>query len=442
MTRVAVVIPGIMGSVLKLNDEVIWPGPVGSLVFAYKKMEQLLKSELIATDIIRTFSVSSQYETLIDDLKVWGFTEGKNLHVCPYDWRKANEDSARVLADKIDAAHASDATAEITLVAHSMGGLISRYYLESGKFTGRPGYSAVRALITLGTPHRGAPLALTAARGMEKRLFLSKEQVHELVKDERYPAVYQLMPSPGEPFAWDETAGKELSPLDVYDAATAKALGLVAKNVEAARSFRAALDQGKRPTNVRYFYFGGTRQTTTAYVHVRMATAEKVFKMDVEDAGDGTVPVWSSGLGAAVQWQPVGGEHGTIYKNDGLRRTLARLLGYVGVLAAEDTERVEVAVRERVTEPEQLVHVALTFSSTVSRVKGRLRLERATIDETGKVTAFTPYGAAFPITYEGMNMETLSVSFDAPDGRGIYKVVFESAGGARLGEDEMFVQEP
>ena len=39
-------------------------------------------------------------------------------------------------------------------------------------------------------------------------------------------------------------------------------------------------------------------------------------------------------------------------------------------------------------------------------------------------------------------METLSVAFDAPDDRGIYKVVFESAASARLGEDELFVQEP
>src|SRR3712207_7538424 len=46
--------------------------------------------------------------------------------------------------------------AEVSLVAHSMGGLISRYYLESGRFNDRPGFRAVRRLITMGTPHRGA----------------------------------------------------------------------------------------------------------------------------------------------------------------------------------------------------------------------------------------------------------------------------------------------
>jgi hypothetical protein len=34
------------------------------------------------------------------------------------------------------------------------------------------------------------------------------------------------------------------------------------------------------------------------------------------------------------------------------------------------------------------------------------------------------------------------VAFDAPEVRGIYKVVFESVAGVRLGEDELFVQEP
>ena len=38
MTHVVVLIPGIMGSVLKLGNEIIWPGPVGSLVLPYRKI--------------------------------------------------------------------------------------------------------------------------------------------------------------------------------------------------------------------------------------------------------------------------------------------------------------------------------------------------------------------------------------------------------------------
>jgi len=429
-----------MGSVLTLNGEVIWPGPLESLILAYKKMKQLLDPELVAADIIRSFSVSVQYEALINDLSTWGFKEGKNLYVCPYDWRKCNENAAEVLATLIDKAYAANGTdSDITLVAHSMGGLVSRYYLESGKFNARPAFTAVHNLITLGTPHRGAPLALTAAMGMEKRLFLSADQVKELVNDARYPSLYQLMPSPVEPFAWDDTLGKEYSPVDVYDPAVAGKLGLNQQNLDAARAFRAVLDQGKPPAGVRYFFFGGTRQVTTSYVYV----GATVRKMDIEDAGDGTVPAWSSGLGSGVQCQPVGGEHATIYKNDGLRQTLARLLGYSAMLtAAAAIQGVEVAIRERVSEPQQPVHVALSFRSSVTKVQGRIRLERAQVNAAGEFSGYAPYGRTYPITYQGMNAEKLNLAFDAPEKPALYKVIFESADAKLQGQDDLFVQAP
>ena len=106
--------------------------------------------------------------------------------------------------------------------------------------------------------------------------------------------------------------------------------------------------------------------------------------MEPEDAGDGTVPAWSAGI-TGLQGRPVGGEHGTIYKNDDLRRTLAGLLGKAGVLAVEP-ERVEIAVREPVCHPEDLVHVALTFPAGTSSVDGQLRVERAQFDPAGNLT--------------------------------------------------------
>jgi pimeloyl-ACP methyl ester carboxylesterase len=203
MSRVVVVLPGIMGSELRLHGEMIWPGSPASLILPYKRMKELLDPDLVATDIIRSFSISKQYQTLADDLASWNFAEGETLFICPYDWRKRIEDAAAVLDTLVEKALAATGGAcEINIIAHSMGGLIARYYLESGQFNVHPGFRAVRSLITLGTPHRGAPLALTAAMGMEKQLFLSAKQVHQLVTDPRYPALYQLMPSPEEPFAW------------------------------------------------------------------------------------------------------------------------------------------------------------------------------------------------------------------------------------------------
>src|SRR6266446_4664324 len=155
MTHAAIIIPGAMGSVLKLNQEVIWPGSAQELFLPYKKMAKLMLPNLDATDVIRSVSISEQYQKLIDDLAICGFREDDNpqtLYVCPYDWRKDNAMAATKLADLIDKAVMQNGVTEISLIAHSMGGLISRYYLESGDFNARSGFPAIRLLITLGTP--------------------------------------------------------------------------------------------------------------------------------------------------------------------------------------------------------------------------------------------------------------------------------------------------
>jgi streptogramin lyase/pimeloyl-ACP methyl ester carboxylesterase len=58
----------------------------------------------------------------------------------------------------------------IVIVAHSMGGLVARSFMQdttlsTGPYTGLPGYARVTRLITLGTPHNGAPLASLDALG-------------------------------------------------------------------------------------------------------------------------------------------------------------------------------------------------------------------------------------------------------------------------------------
>jgi pimeloyl-ACP methyl ester carboxylesterase len=48
--------------------------------------------------------------------------------------------------------------AQITLVGHSMGGLVARSACHQGSREGRPWTSRVRHVVSLGTPHMGAPL--------------------------------------------------------------------------------------------------------------------------------------------------------------------------------------------------------------------------------------------------------------------------------------------
>ncbi|WP_198655158.1 esterase/lipase family protein [Streptomyces geranii] len=114
---------------------------------------------------------------------------GGELLTFPYDWRLDNRVHARRLAEVIDR-HLAEfrertgaADARAVIVAHSMGGLIARYYVEV-----LGGWRHCRALITLGTPHRGSVRALdTLTNG-----FRHLPGVRTLTRG--FPSVHQLLP--------------------------------------------------------------------------------------------------------------------------------------------------------------------------------------------------------------------------------------------------------
>ena len=446
MKHIVVFLPGIMGSELWLDDELIWPGPASSLIFKYKKMAELMREDLVAKDIIRSFSISDQYNVLLKDLTECGFSESHEpptLYLCPYDWRKSNALASKKLADLIDEiydAHGEDL--KISIVAHSMGGLVARFYLESGEYNSRLSFPKITNLITMATPHQGSPFALTAATGMEKRLFLNKEQVRTVISDTRYPSVYQLLPPEGEPFAWNLKQGTEFEPINIYDKKTSSKLELVEDNLKSAIKFRAKLDPKKRPSHVRYFCFVGTREPTVNNLKfLDTGSKYRVTKEELKDAGDGTVPSWSSRL-VATQTEPVGGEHGTIYKTDRLRRTLAVLLGKPGVLTAMSIPSCELTISNTVVYPNDPVYVTLNFPSPISTIDGTIELEKSIVDSQGEITTFNKFGSPLDISYNGPEVEKLGIIITAPKYFSVYHIGFRFRGDSELAvKEEFFVQQ-
>ena len=94
------------------------------------------------------------YDDLIATLKANGYVDGKDLFTFPYDWRQSNVITAVQLRDKINEVQNVCHCAKVDLVAHSMGGLVARQYIQSGNYE-----NDVDQLIFLGTPHLGAPFA-------------------------------------------------------------------------------------------------------------------------------------------------------------------------------------------------------------------------------------------------------------------------------------------
>ena len=320
-----------------------------------------------------------------------------------------------------------------------MGGLVCRYYLESSAFSQEPGFASVESLITIGTPHRGAALALTAAVGLEKRLFLSKSQVMQLASDPRYPSTYELLPPRAEPFAWGAEQERFL-PADVFEPAIADKIGLIRPNLAAAAAFHSKLNLAGRPSTVRYFCFYGSQQVTAARVELRESGSRlNVRAYELKDAGDGTVPVWSGQL-QGIQGQPVGGEHGTLFRSGELRRTLAVLLGVPGRLAP--AFRVELSVTPKVIEPQELIHVSLLFPDGITSLDGVLRMERLNTDNAGHVQSKTPIGKKRQIHYTGDPVDQIGTMIAAPELTGFFEVVFEDGSASVEARDDVIVQAP
>jgi phospholipase A1 len=443
MAEAVILIPGIMGSVLKYGDKQIWPASPIELLLPYSHMEDLLREELTATDVVRRVSISTQYQHLIDAMESCGFSESEGtLRVLPYDWRKNNALASLRLADLVDEMVKTLGSAvEINLIAHSMGGLVSRYYLESGLYNTRESQKNVKRLVTMGTPHRGAPMALAAAIGLEKQLFLNAEQVRQIANDSRYPALYQLLPPQGEPFAWTRGDEARLEPIDVYSESNASAFGLNEENLASAKEFHSKLILEKRPAHVRYFFFVGTRQKTTSSLDITKLNngGVRVHKVQRDDSGDGTVPYWSGAL-TAVQSEPVGGEHGDLYRNGALKSTLAALLGKPGVLLAEGHVP-EISLLQKVVQADGETSVTIDFPLGTREVKGELYLKRV-VDRFGVPQSDDAYLKKIPITYSGAQVDHLTVRIDAPEYLGIYEVGFTQIDSALHSVPvELFVQE-
>jgi len=145
---------------------VIW-GTIDMLPWVFLQDEWcrwLLRGNQLDSDGVHAVGVTTltePYKAFVEYAKRWA-----DLLEFAYDWRLSNDENARRLGDEIKAkwfAGVPDNAdipeeARVSIVAHSMGGLVARCYIERNA---RPGYKYVRQLITAATPHDGAPEAFS-----------------------------------------------------------------------------------------------------------------------------------------------------------------------------------------------------------------------------------------------------------------------------------------
>jgi pimeloyl-ACP methyl ester carboxylesterase len=417
-----------MGTELKLPDgEVVWPPRVTETLLGYRRIDKLQDAAAVPTRIIPNVSCVDFYRPLQSLLAQVGFRASgeKVLLEHPYDWRQDLFDLAEGLAARLDGITAD----RIVIVAHSMGGLVSRLLLETPTFRGRPWFPKIEGFLALATPHNGAPLALARVLGLDSALGISGADFRTLAANPAYPSGYQLLPAPGEDACWNVAAGAELAPLDFYDDTVATALGMSPGMVARARAVHDALNAGTAPNHVRYFYFSGAGHKTVTRINIDGSTAKTVT---TPDSGDGTVPMWSS-LPRRVQKQVVVNEHANVFRGDPFKRVFFRLFGAdAGTpleAPADAAFKLAVSLQRPIFEEGVPIEAVLSAEMPFTRLQGDLVFEVRSEDDVAG-----PVAARVPISYSGPAVATLAVSIAARLKTGFYELRYE---GDRAQEDRV-----
>lgn len=143
------VLPGILGSNLKLDGKRIWLG------FRFVNgLKRLAWDPAEAGRVEPDGPIGSTYDDLIERL-----ADSHEVIAFAYDWRRPIEDEARRLAQSVDSALlARGASGQpVRLIAHSMGGLVARaMQLEAPDTWKRLMAHDGARLLMLGTPNAGS----------------------------------------------------------------------------------------------------------------------------------------------------------------------------------------------------------------------------------------------------------------------------------------------
>lgn len=251
-----IIIPGITGSELvnSKTNKTVWfsAGRAKDDDIRLPISQNLAanRDSLVATDIIRGVKILrilpeiEIYEKAISALeKRGGYREVKwdetkegdhqdTFFVFAYDWRRDNVENARLLITKIESVKRklNKPGLKFNIVAHSMGGLISRYAAMYGNSdipngTPRPTWAGAKHIdkvFLVGTPNEGSILALEALlnglsyiRGGINLPFIRNINRFDVFT---IPAIYQLLPHDQSLIAYDEDL--KLIELDIYNPAT------------------------------------------------------------------------------------------------------------------------------------------------------------------------------------------------------------------------------
>lgn len=332
-----IVVHGILGARLrnKTTEKEEWPGNLLDIMFgSYESVAlpinletlQPLESDLEAHAIFDRAAGRDFYGRLLNTLEeAGGFQQSqpgiptgsgeRRYYVFVYDWRQDNVVTARKLDRFINQIRVdfNDPDLKVDIIAHSMGGLIARYYLRYGTVdvlddnnfpVNNHGASRVRKVILLGTPNLGS-VTIIHDFLMGFKIGLKSVPTEMLAT---MPSLYQLLPHPIN--TWIVTPSGKALERDLFDVDVWRRFewsifdkdveerilnrfdtpekGKVyletlqryfAKQLERARRFVWSLSVKIKPSPIDYIVFGGDCALTPARVVVEEIDDDSMVRL-------------------------------------------------------------------------------------------------------------------------------------------------------------------
>ncbi len=296
------ILPGIMGSKIGTQgplifDHVFWVDPIS--IAAGKLADLALPGS-------RKFEPLGVILLAYLKLKLRLVAAGYNAEFYPFDWRQSVDDLGRGLKQRIE-----QTPGELSLVAHSMGGLVSRAAVAQG--------AKVKRLIMLGTPNFGsfAPvMAIRATYDVVRKVgwLDTKHTAEQLSRDVfgTFPGLVQMLPSPDH---WDG--------LNLYDRATWPGdLAPHADILAAAPGVQKSLSPGRD----NFYLIAGVEKSTAVSTRLETDNGVTQFVYDYSLEGDGTVPLAFAKLPGIAKTYYVVESHGSLPNNGTVEQAVLDLL--------------------------------------------------------------------------------------------------------------------
>lgn len=327
-----IVIHGFMGSRLryKKRQETIWPPDVGKILSfeTYslalpidEKTLQPMPSAIEPFELFDHLAGIDFYRRLTTTLEKLGrfhpsqpgqkgTTLERRYYTLVYDWREDIVQSARRLEGLIEQIRRDydDPGLKVDIIAHSMGGLITRYYarygtrdvLDSGNFLSFDyGEPRIHQAIFMGTPNLGSSAAVyTYVNGFGIGAYGLPTEVLSTM-----PSIYQLLPHPIMPWLVDIKG--QIIETDLYEVALWQSNGwglydpvvierildraetrqagkqrlellrnYFAKHLKRGKRFAQSLSTTPNKHSVEYIVFGGDCELTPAYLLAERVSGE------------------------------------------------------------------------------------------------------------------------------------------------------------------------